>query len=142
MEQGGRRHQERLRVCGLGGRAGGRLKLVGRSARQGAELAREPVQQRILTGGRGQGASDQRLLAQFWLVTCLDGSLTLKLRQVVDDQSVVLEWKLFPSRETLTSGEDQQASQVFLPQWISATVHINNPQISYTTKVTVPTFFL
>lgn len=75
-------------------------------------------------------------------MTCLDGSLTLKLRQVVDDQSVVLEWKLFPSRETLTSGEDQQASQVFLPQWISATVHINNPQISYTTKVTVPTFFL
>lgn len=59
------------------------------------------------------------------------------MRQVVDDQSVVLEWKLFPSRET--SGEDQQASQLYLPQWISATVHINNPQISYTTKVIVPT---
>uniref|UniRef100_H3BXA9 Si:ch211-180f4.1 n=1 Tax=Tetraodon nigroviridis TaxID=99883 RepID=H3BXA9_TETNG len=48
--------------------------------------------------------------------------------EVVDEQSVVLEWKLFPGRE------DQQAS---LPQWISATVHINNPQISYTTKVPV-----
>lgn len=58
--------------------------------------------------------------------------------QVVDDQSVVLEWTLFPSRET-ASGEDQQGSQLYLPQWISATVHINNPQISYTTKVIVPT---
>lgn len=57
---------------------------------------------------------------------------------MVDDQSVVLEWKLSPSRETLSSGEAQQASQLYLPQWISATVHINNPQISYTTKVTPP----
>lgn len=57
---------------------------------------------------------------------------------MVDDQSVVLEWKLFPSRETLSSGEAQQASQLYLPQWISATVHINNPQISYTTKVIIP----
>lgn len=57
---------------------------------------------------------------------------------MVDDQSVVLEWKLFPSRETLSSGEAQQASQLNLPQWISATVHINNPQISYTTKVIIP----
>lgn len=57
---------------------------------------------------------------------------------MVDDQSVVLEWKLFPSRGTLSSGEAQQASQLYLPQWISATVHINNPQISYTTKVTIP----
>lgn len=64
------------------------------------------------------------------------------MRQVVEDQSVVLEWKLFPSRETLSSGEEQQASQLYLPQWISATVHINNPQISYTTKVIVPTLVL
>lgn len=61
--------------------------------------------------------------------------------QVVEDQSVVLEWKLFPSRETL-SEEEQQGSQPYLPQWISATVHINNPQISYTTKVIVPTLVL
>lgn len=54
---------------------------------------------------------------------------------MVDDQSVVLEWKLFPSRDSLVSGEDQQAPHPYLPQWISATVHINNPQISYTTKV-------
>lgn len=57
---------------------------------------------------------------------------------MVDEQSVVLEWKLFPSWETLSSGEAQQASQLYLPQWISATVHINNPQISYTTKVIIP----
>lgn len=62
---------------------------------------------------------------------------TKNTHQVVDDQSVVLEWKLFPSRETLSSGEDEQASQLYLPQWISATVHINNPQISYTTKVII-----
>ncbi|TWW56381.1 leucine-rich repeat neuronal protein 1 isoform X1 [Takifugu flavidus] len=57
--------------------------------------------------------------------------------KMVDDQSVVLEWKLFPNRETSSSVEAQQTPQLYLPQWISATVHINNPQISYTTKVPV-----
>lgn len=66
----------------------------------------------------------------------------LQILQVVEEQSVVLEWKLLPSREALWSGEEQQASQLYLPQWISATVHINNPQISYTTKVIVPTLVL
>lgn len=139
VEQGGSRHQEHLRVCGLCWRAGGRFKLVGRSAEQRAELAGQLIQYRILTGGCGQGAS----LFSPEFVTRLDGFFnTENTPQVVDDQSVVLEWKLFPSRETLSSGEDQQASQLYLPQWISATVHINNPQISYTTKVIVPTLFL
>lgn len=56
---------------------------------------------------------------------------------MVDDQSVVLEWKLFPNRETSSAVEAQQTPQLYLPQWISATVHINNPQISYTTKVII-----
>nr|XP_046251648.1 leucine-rich repeat neuronal protein 1 [Scatophagus argus] len=44
------------------------------------------------------------------------------LAKVVHAQSVVLEWKTPP---------------LPLPRWISATVHIDSPQISYTTKVPV-----
>lgn len=33
-------------------------------------------------------------------------------------------------------GQNQQNSPLPLPRWTSATVHIDNPQISYTTKVT------
>lgn len=36
-------------------------------------------------------------------------------------------------------GQNQLDSPLPLPRWISATVHIDNPQISYTTKVTTPT---
>ncbi|XP_026224714.1 leucine-rich repeat neuronal protein 1 [Anabas testudineus] len=53
--------------------------------------------------------------------------------KVVHAQSVVLEWKLYPSFE----GESQQDAPLPLPWWASATVHIDNPQISYTAKVPV-----
>lgn len=58
--------------------------------------------------------------------------------QVVHAQSVVLEWKLFPRRGASSVGQNQQDSPLPLPRWVSATVHIDNPQISYTTKVTTP----
>lgn len=59
--------------------------------------------------------------------------------QVVHAQSVVLEWKLYPSRGASSVGQHQQDSPLPLPRWISAAVHIDNPQISYTAKVTTPT---
>lgn len=48
------------------------------------------------------------------------------MRQVVGEQSVVLEWKPL--------GEEQP----YPPRWMSARVHVDNPQISYTAEVTVP----
>lgn len=62
--------------------------------------------------------------------------------QVVHAQSVVLEWKLFPHRGASPPDQQhqqhQQDSALPLPRWVSATVHIDNPQISYTTQVTTP----
>ncbi|XP_040921715.1 leucine-rich repeat neuronal protein 1 [Toxotes jaculatrix] len=57
--------------------------------------------------------------------------------KVVHAQSVVLEWKLYPSGGPLSVGENQQDAPLPLPRWTSATVHIDNPQISYTSKVPV-----
>ncbi|XP_078144176.1 leucine-rich repeat neuronal protein 1 [Centroberyx gerrardi] len=54
------------------------------------------------------------------------------LAKVVHAQSVVLEWKLYSS-----VGQNQQDPPPPLPRWTSATVHIDNPQISYTAKVPV-----
>ena len=59
--------------------------------------------------------------------------------QVVHAQSVVLEWKLYPSRAPLSVGQNQQDAPLPLPRWTSATVHIDNPQISYTAKVNTST---
>lgn len=57
--------------------------------------------------------------------------------QVVHAQSVVLEWKLFPRRGASPPDQQQQQDSALpLPRWVSATVHIDNPQISYTTQVT------
>ncbi|KAG7224379.1 hypothetical protein INR49_004721 [Caranx melampygus] len=56
---------------------------------------------------------------------------------VVHAQSVVLEWKLYPSQEASSLGQSQQDAPLPLPQWTSATVQIDNPQISYTAKVPV-----
>uniref|UniRef100_A0A3Q3G3W6 Si:ch211-180f4.1 n=1 Tax=Labrus bergylta TaxID=56723 RepID=A0A3Q3G3W6_9LABR len=56
---------------------------------------------------------------------------------VVHAQSVVLEWKLYPSRGPSPMGQIQQDAPLPLPRWTSATVHIDNPQISYTAKVPV-----
>lgn len=55
--------------------------------------------------------------------------------QVVHAQSVVLEWKLYPSRGPSFEGQNEQEAALPLPWWASATVHIDNPQISYTAKV-------
>ncbi|GLD69021.1 leucine-rich repeat neuronal protein 1-like isoform X1 [Lates japonicus] len=59
------------------------------------------------------------------------------LAKVVHAQSVVLEWKLYPSGGALSVGQNQQDTPLPLPRWASATVHIDNPQISYTAKVPV-----
>ncbi|XP_008291287.1 leucine-rich repeat neuronal protein 1 [Stegastes partitus] len=59
------------------------------------------------------------------------------LAKVVHAQSVVLEWKLYPSRGASSAGQNQQDVPLPLPRWTSATVHIDNPQISYTAKVPV-----
>ncbi|XP_041860968.1 LOW QUALITY PROTEIN: leucine-rich repeat neuronal protein 1 [Melanotaenia boesemani] len=57
------------------------------------------------------------------------------LAKVVQAQSVVLEWKLYPSIGALLVGQNQDNAPPPLPRWTSATVHIDNPQISYTAKV-------
>ncbi|CAJ1085651.1 Hypothetical predicted protein [Xyrichtys novacula] len=55
--------------------------------------------------------------------------------KVVHAESVVLEWKLYPSRGPSPVGQNHQDAAVPLTRWTSATVHIDNPQISYTAKV-------
>ncbi len=57
--------------------------------------------------------------------------------QVVHAQSVVLEWKLYPSRGASSVSQNQQDSPFPLPRWTSATVHIDNPQISFSAKVNI-----
>ncbi|XP_055024833.2 leucine-rich repeat neuronal protein 1 [Misgurnus anguillicaudatus] len=57
------------------------------------------------------------------------GSLIV-LAKIVHAQSVVLEWKVHPS--ALSAIHD-----VAQPKWLSATVKIDNPQISYTATVPV-----
>ncbi|KPP67073.1 leucine-rich repeat neuronal protein 1-like [Scleropages formosus] len=52
------------------------------------------------------------------------------MAKIIHSQSVVLEWKLYP-RASLSSHEVAQ------PKWASATMKIDNPQISYTAKVPV-----
>lgn len=56
MEHGGGRHQERLRVGGLGGLVVRWGEPVGRGSQQRAAVAGKPVQCRGLSGGSGQGA--------------------------------------------------------------------------------------
>uniref|UniRef100_A0A4W5KDX5 Si:ch211-180f4.1 n=1 Tax=Hucho hucho TaxID=62062 RepID=A0A4W5KDX5_9TELE len=51
------------------------------------------------------------------------------LAKIIHSQSVVLEWKLYPPHF-----HSHEASQ---PKWSSATMKIDNPQISYTAKVPV-----
>lgn len=62
-------------------------------------------------------------------------SWSLSPVQVVHAQSIVLEWKLYPSGGATSVGQSPQDAPLPLPRWISATVHIDNPQISYTAKV-------
>lgn len=58
--------------------------------------------------------------------------------QVVHAQSVVLEWKLYSSRGAAGQNQNQHDAALPLPRWTSAVVHIDNPQISYTAKVSHP----
>uniref|UniRef100_A0AAQ4QDV2 Ig-like domain-containing protein n=1 Tax=Gasterosteus aculeatus aculeatus TaxID=481459 RepID=A0AAQ4QDV2_GASAC len=59
----------------------------------------------------------------------------LVLAKVVHAQSVVLEWKLFSGGRPTSTGQNQQGVALPLARWTSATVHIDNSQISYTAKV-------
>ncbi|XP_056278158.1 leucine-rich repeat neuronal protein 1 isoform X2 [Pseudoliparis swirei] len=67
----------------------------------------------------------------------LGNSSLMVLAKVVHAQSVVLEWKLFPSGRPLSVGQNQQDAPLPVTRWTSATVHIDTPQISYTAKVPV-----
>ncbi|XP_062854654.1 leucine-rich repeat neuronal protein 1 [Trichomycterus rosablanca] len=57
------------------------------------------------------------------------GALVI-LAKVIHAQSVVLEWKVYPSRRI-------SSHDIAQPKWLSATMKINNPHISYTAKVPV-----
>ncbi|XP_041655000.1 leucine-rich repeat neuronal protein 1 [Cheilinus undulatus] len=85
-------------------------------------------------GGSWWGAEPSR--EQPWTENSSAASLVV-MAKVVHAQSVVLEWKLYPSRGPSPLGQNPQDAPLPLPHWTSATVHIDNPQISYTTKVPV-----
>nr|XP_020516131.1 leucine-rich repeat neuronal protein 1-like [Labrus bergylta] len=85
-------------------------------------------------GGSWWGAEPSR--EQPWTENSSAASLVV-MAKVVHAQSVVLEWKLYPSRGPSPMGQIQQDAPLPLPRWTSATVHIDNPQISYTAKVPV-----
>ncbi|XP_070823996.1 leucine-rich repeat neuronal protein 1 [Chaetodon trifascialis] len=87
-------------------------------------------------GGNRWGGEPSR--EQLWPRNSSSAAASLVvLAKVVHAQSVVLEWKLFPSGGPSFVGHNQQDSPLPLPRWLSATVHIDNPQISYTAKVPV-----
>lgn len=82
----------------------------------------------------------QHILLDLCRNTSSDSSkLLLCPVQVVHAQSVVLEWRLYPSGGPSVESQNQQDSPLPLPWWASATVHIDNPQISYTAKVNTST---
>ncbi|XP_035015295.2 LOW QUALITY PROTEIN: leucine-rich repeat neuronal protein 1 [Hippoglossus stenolepis] len=85
-------------------------------------------------GGARQDGDPSR--EQPWLGNSSAASLVV-LAKVVHAQSVVLEWRLYPSGGSSSQGQNQQDAPLPLPRWTSATVHIDNPQISYTAKVPV-----
>ncbi|XP_035236404.1 leucine-rich repeat neuronal protein 1 isoform X2 [Anguilla anguilla] len=69
-------------------------------------------------GGGGRGAGDGSGNSTGALVV---------LAKIIHSQSVVLEWKVFPSASS--------AHEVGQPKWASAVMKIDNPQISYTANV-------
>ncbi|XP_076597159.1 leucine-rich repeat neuronal protein 1 [Chaetodon auriga] len=88
--------------------------------------------------GRGSRWGGEPSREQLWPGNSSSAAASLVvLAKVVHAQSVVLEWRLFPSEGPSFVGHNQQDSPLPLPRWISATVHIDNPQISYTAKVPV-----
>ncbi|XP_042263834.1 leucine-rich repeat neuronal protein 1 [Thunnus thynnus] len=87
---------------------------------------------------RGSWQGGQPGREQPWLGNSSSAAASLVvLAKVVHAQSVVLEWKLYPSGGASSVGQNQQDAPLPLPRWTSATVHIDNPQISYTAKVPV-----
>ncbi|XP_061591672.1 leucine-rich repeat neuronal protein 1 [Cololabis saira] len=81
--------------------------------------------------GRGSWWEDEPSREQLWMGNWSSSEASLVvLAKVVHAQSLVLEWKLYPSK-----GQYQHDVPLPLPWWTSATVHIDNPQISYTAKV-------
>ncbi|XP_018526302.1 leucine-rich repeat neuronal protein 1 isoform X2 [Lates calcarifer] len=96
--------------------------------------------QGFVSWGSGEGTrwDDESGREQPWLGNSSSRAASLVvLAKVVHAQSVVLEWKLYPSGGARSVGQNQQDVPLPLPRWASATVHIDNPQISYTAKVPV-----
>ncbi|XP_037627426.1 leucine-rich repeat neuronal protein 1 [Sebastes umbrosus] len=82
------------------------------------------------------GGEPSREQPWLWNSSSAAASLVV-LAKVVHAQSVVLEWKLYPSSGASSVGQNQQDAPLPLTRWTSATVHIDNPQISYTAEVPV-----
>ncbi|KAF3696334.1 Leucine-rich repeat neuronal protein 1 Neuronal leucine-rich repeat protein 1 [Channa argus] len=91
---------------------------VGQWSDAGSQLGDEPSSEQPWMGNSSSRAASLVVLAK-----------------VVHAQSVVLEWKLYPSGGP--SLEVHQETPLPLPWWASATMHIDNPQISYSAKVPV-----
>ncbi|XP_075882876.1 leucine-rich repeat neuronal protein 1 [Nelusetta ayraudi] len=93
----------------------------------------------VAVDSAGWWSGDNPSREQLWLGNLSSGAASLVLlAKVVHAQSVVLEWKLFPRRGASPPDQQQQQDSALpLPRWVSATVHIDNPQISYTTQVPV-----
>ncbi|XP_030589060.1 leucine-rich repeat neuronal protein 1 isoform X2 [Archocentrus centrarchus] len=89
-------------------------------------------------GGSWSGGGNDPNRDKIWLGNSSSGAASLVvLAKVVHAQSVVLEWKLYPSGGASTVSSNHHDIPLPLPRWTSATVHIDNPQISYTAKVPV-----
>ncbi|XP_067095197.1 leucine-rich repeat neuronal protein 1 [Osmerus mordax] len=69
-------------------------------------------------------------------VNTTTGSLVV-LAKIIHAQSVVLEWKLYPSSSVPSSVGAHEVPQLPQPRWASATMSIHNPQISYSAQVPV-----
>ncbi|KAI3357038.1 hypothetical protein L3Q82_003673 [Scortum barcoo] len=88
--------------------------------------------------GGGNWRSGEPSREHPWLGNSSSAAASLVvLAKVVHAHSVVLEWKLYPSGGPSSLGQNQQDAPLPLPRWASATVHIDNPQISYTAQVPV-----
>ncbi|XP_024148353.1 leucine-rich repeat neuronal protein 1 [Oryzias melastigma] len=84
--------------------------------------------------GGGRGWSDEPSREHPRLVNSSGaGHSLVVLTKVVHAQSVVLGWKLSPRKDASFVGQLHQGAA--LSWWTSATVHIDNPQISYTAEV-------
>ncbi|KAM6924338.1 leucine-rich repeat neuronal protein 1-like [Xenentodon cancila] len=92
----------------------------------------------VFVDSRGSGRSwwrDEPSIEQLWMGNwSLSEASLVVLAKVVHAQSVVLEWKVYPSKRASSLGQYQHEVPLPLPWWTSATVHIDNPQISYTAK--------